>query len=503
MFPPQALGSADPCPSLTPPARTRIDSKGASSSYHGVRACNKGKCLDMHDTQAIIHAPPSLGPFRLDEVCPNGYMYGHPFGAHLSGSSSLGPNPETVKTYSDADVGSSIPSGFGGGHSPGSELSPSTPRSYKIRYVLKWRRPWTIVPKRKKAKYAEVEPEDHASPLLGVVPCAPSQIVHVTNDYMQDVVVTAGGEPPKGIMQYITGSRAVATTNTGQYAKTAGEGNVVLQRFGLSYSLLLGVYRTLKLAGLQLCFSLVAVTCRVVHHDYHLQSSRPSTGSSRVVRAQNRAKSPAMQVSSTHALASSPPARASMDSKGVSGSNRGVRASDKGKYLDMQDMPAAVQAPPSLAPCGLVETDVGSSLPSDSGCGHSPSLELSPSTPCPFGVPSSPSVDLSLPTVDARAPLRDHGKASVGFPLGPMPYAPSKIVHVIDDSLQDVNVAVGGKPSIGRKQYMTRSRAAATTNTGQHVMNDGEGNGSIKVWPMTSNRLQGRHEDSDAPSSSL
>ncbi|KAJ6875695.1 hypothetical protein NC652_035156 [Populus alba x Populus x berolinensis] len=97
-----------------PPAHTRIDSKGASSSYHG-------------DTQAIIHAPPSLGPFRLNEVCPNGFMYENPFGAHLSGSRSLGLNLETVKTYSDADFGSSIPSGFGGGHSPGSELSPSTP----------------------------------------------------------------------------------------------------------------------------------------------------------------------------------------------------------------------------------------------------------------------------------------------------------------------------------------------------------------------------------------
>ncbi|KAJ6868633.1 hypothetical protein NC651_033652 [Populus alba x Populus x berolinensis] len=118
-----------------PPARTRIDSKGASSSYHGIRACNKGKCLDMHDTQAIIHAPPSLGPFRLDEVCPNGFMYGHPFGAHLSRYSSLGPNPKTIETYSDANVGFSIPSGFGGGHSPGSELSPSTPRSFKVPFL--------------------------------------------------------------------------------------------------------------------------------------------------------------------------------------------------------------------------------------------------------------------------------------------------------------------------------------------------------------------------------
>ncbi|KAJ6868635.1 hypothetical protein NC651_033654 [Populus alba x Populus x berolinensis] len=402
-----------------------------------------------------------------------------------------------------------------------------------------------------------------------------------------------------------------------------------------------------------------------------------------------------MQVSPTHALASPPPTRASMDSKGVFGSNHGIRARDKGKYLNMQDMHPSgdhLVRSGSLGPnletgktCS--ETDVGSSLPLDSGCGHSPSLELSPSTPCPFGVPSSPSVDLPLPTVDARAPPRDHGRAYVGFPLGnsfvnawseslslenfpdfnfatsyhlmemdpdnhnnlwklcligyvagkflgftalnkfivssskcnvkltmhdsswlvftfsfktfsskadklvvlngglyyifgrplilktmleyfdftasdmtrvpiwqaysgrshgepcldpmnaevatmvdsytaapvrkrakyvevgPMdptsplpglvPSAPSKIVHVIDDSLQDVNVAVGGKPSIGRKQYMTRSRAAATTNTSQHVMNDSEGSGSIKVWPMIGNRLQGRHEDSDAPSSSL
>ncbi|KAJ6875693.1 hypothetical protein NC652_035156 [Populus alba x Populus x berolinensis] len=119
-----------------PPAHTRIDSKGASSSYHGIRACNKGKCLDMHDTQAIIHAPPSLGPFRLNEVCPNGFMYENPFGAHLSGSRSLGLNLETVKTYSDADFGSSIPSGFGGGHSPGSELSPSTPVPLRFPFFL-------------------------------------------------------------------------------------------------------------------------------------------------------------------------------------------------------------------------------------------------------------------------------------------------------------------------------------------------------------------------------
>lgn len=63
-----------------------------------------------------------------------------------------------------------------------------------------------------------------------------------------------------------------------------------------------------------------------------------------------------------------------------------------------------------------LETDVGSSFPSDSGCGHSPSLELSPSTPYPFRVPSLPSVDLRLPTMDARAPSRDHGKASVWLP---------------------------------------------------------------------------------------
>lgn len=108
------------------------------------------------------------------------------------------------------------------------------------------------------------------------------------------------------------------------------------------------------------------------------------------------------------------------------------------------------------------------------------------------------------------APVRRRAKYVEVGPMDPtsplpglVPYAPSKIVHVIDDSLQDVNVAASGKPSIGIKQYMTRSRAAATTNTRQHVMNDVEGSGSIKVWPMTGNRLQGRHEDSDAPSSSL
>lgn len=86
---------------------------------------------------------------------------------------------------------------------------------------------------------------------------------------------------------------------------------------------------------------------------------------------------------------------------------------------------------------------------------------------------------------------------------GVVPCAPSKIMHVIDDSLQDVNVAANGEPSRGRKQYMTHSRAAPTTKIGQSVMIDGEGSGSTKVRPMTGNRLQGRHEDSNAPSSSL
>ncbi|KAJ6971365.1 hypothetical protein NC653_035592 [Populus alba x Populus x berolinensis] len=36
---------------------------------------------------------------------------------------------------------------------------------------------WTTFPKRKKAKNAKGEPEDHASPLLGVVPCASSQSI--------------------------------------------------------------------------------------------------------------------------------------------------------------------------------------------------------------------------------------------------------------------------------------------------------------------------------------
>uniref|UniRef100_A0A2K1YM16 Uncharacterized protein n=1 Tax=Populus trichocarpa TaxID=3694 RepID=A0A2K1YM16_POPTR len=39
-----------------------------------------------------------------------------------------------------------------------------------------------------------------------------------------------------------------------------------------------------------------------------------------------------------------------------------------------------------------------------------------------------------------------------------------------------------GEPSKGRKQYMTRSRAAATAKTGQHAKTDGEGSDSAKVF---------------------
>ncbi|KAJ6980823.1 hypothetical protein NC653_024243 [Populus alba x Populus x berolinensis] len=59
-----------------------------------------------------------------------------------------------------------------------------------------------------------------------------------------------------------------------------------------------------------------------------------------------------------------------------------------------------------------------------------------------------------------------------------------KIVHVIDDSMQDVVVAAGGEPPIGRKQYMTCSRAIATANIGQHAKIYGEGSGFAKLWSM-------------------
>ena len=43
---------------------------------------------------------------------------------------------------------------------------------------------WIAVPGHKKGKYAEVGPVEHASPLPGVVPCAPLKIVHVIDDSM-------------------------------------------------------------------------------------------------------------------------------------------------------------------------------------------------------------------------------------------------------------------------------------------------------------------------------
>jgi hypothetical protein len=90
---------------------------------------------------------------------------------------------------------------------------------------------------------------------------------------------------------------------------------------------------------------------------------------------------------------------------------------------------------------------------------------------------------------------------------GVVPCAPSKIVHGIDDSMQDVVVVAGRAPPRGRKQYMTRSMVAATAKVGQHAKTDVvvlyEGSDSAKVWPMAGNRLQGKHEGSVSPSSSL
>ncbi|KAG6758784.1 hypothetical protein POTOM_035245 [Populus tomentosa] len=121
----------------------------------------------------------------------------------------------------------------------------------------------TVVPERKKAKYAKVGPVENASPLLG-------------------------GEPPIGRKQYMTCSRAIATANIGQHAKIYGEGSGFAKLWsmqaigfrsyfgyteflyvdlifcqGSMFPLLLSVY-TLELVGLQLCFSLIVVTCRVV-----------------------------------------------------------------------------------------------------------------------------------------------------------------------------------------------------------------------------------------------
>jgi len=54
---------------------------------------------------------------------------------------------------------------------------------------------------------------------------------------------------------------------------------------------------------------------------------------------------------------------------------------------------------------------------------------------------------------------------------------------------------------------MTRSMVAAAAKVGQHAKTDVvvlcEGSGSAKVRPMAGNRLQGKHEGSVSPSSSL
>lgn len=108
-------------------ARTNIDTKGASGPYRDVRARNRGKSLDMEDMQTLVQATPSLAPFRLDVVGPDAIKFGHPFGAHPFGSGSLDPNLVTAESCSDADVGSSFPSGSGCGHSPSPESSTSAP----------------------------------------------------------------------------------------------------------------------------------------------------------------------------------------------------------------------------------------------------------------------------------------------------------------------------------------------------------------------------------------
>lgn len=109
-------------------ARTSVDTEGASGPYCDVRACNRGKSLDMEDTQTPVQATPSLAPFGLNVVGPDAIKFGHPFGAHLSGSGSFGLNSVTAKSCSDADVGSSFPSGSGCGHSSGPKSSTSAPR---------------------------------------------------------------------------------------------------------------------------------------------------------------------------------------------------------------------------------------------------------------------------------------------------------------------------------------------------------------------------------------
>jgi hypothetical protein len=82
----------------------------------------------MEDTQTPVQATPSLAPFGLNMVGFDAIKFGHPFGAHLSGSGSLSPNLVTAKSCSDADIGSSFPSGSGCGHSSGPESSTSAPR---------------------------------------------------------------------------------------------------------------------------------------------------------------------------------------------------------------------------------------------------------------------------------------------------------------------------------------------------------------------------------------
>jgi len=72
--------------------------------------------------------------------------------------------------------------------------------------------------------------------LPGVVPCTPSKIVHGIDDSMQDVVVVAGREPPRGRKQYMTHSMVAATEKLVSMRRLMllfSVKAVVLQRFGL------------------------------------------------------------------------------------------------------------------------------------------------------------------------------------------------------------------------------------------------------------------------------
>lgn len=79
----------------------------------------------------------------------------------------------------------------------------------------------TAASRRKRTKFAEAGPVDPISPLTGVMPCATPNIVHVTDDPLPNVAIDV--EPPR--RQYLTRSRGVVTTNTGQQARQDGVGS--------------------------------------------------------------------------------------------------------------------------------------------------------------------------------------------------------------------------------------------------------------------------------------